>query len=73
VVTEEKEEVRYCTKCKKMETRGECSYGPEMWDKMTVKGVSEAVKDHEYSMARSELSTVMNAAKRLEKENGQER
>ena len=40
VKTEEKEEVRYCTKCKKMETRGECSYGPEMWDKMTVKGVS---------------------------------
>jgi uncharacterized membrane protein (UPF0127 family) len=67
VKTEEKEEVRYCTKCKKMETRGECSYGPEMWDKMTVKGVSEAVKDHEYSMARSELSTVMNAAKRLRK------
>jgi uncharacterized membrane protein (UPF0127 family)/uncharacterized protein YdhG (YjbR/CyaY superfamily) len=67
VKTEEKEEVRYCTKCKKMETRDECSYGPEMWDKMTVKGVSEAVKDHEYSMARSELSTVMSAAKRLKK------
>ena len=67
VKTEEKEEIRYCTKCKKMETRNECSYGPEMWDKMTVKGVSEAVRDHEYSMARSELSTVMNAAKRLRK------
>jgi uncharacterized membrane protein (UPF0127 family)/uncharacterized protein YdhG (YjbR/CyaY superfamily) len=67
VKTEEKEEVRYCTKCKKMETRDECSYGPEMWDKMTVKGVSEAVKDHEYSMARSELSTVMSAANRLKK------
>ena len=68
VKTEAKEEVRYCTKCKKMETRGECSYGPEMWDKMTVNSVSEAaLKDHEYSMARSQLSTVMDAAKRLRK------
>jgi uncharacterized membrane protein (UPF0127 family) len=68
VKTEAKEEVRYCTKCKKMETRNECSYGPEVWDKMTVKGVSEAaLKDHEYSMARSQLSTVMDAAKRLRK------
>ena len=65
---EEKQERRYCIKCKKMETRDECSYGPEMWDKMTVKGVSEAVKkDHEYSMARSQLSTVMSAANRLKK------
>ena len=62
------EEKRYCMKCKKMETRDECYYGPEMWDKMTIKGVSEsAKKDHEYSMVRSQLSTVMNAAKRLKK------
>jgi hypothetical protein len=62
------EEKRYCMKCKKMETRDECSYGPEVWDKMTVKNFSEAAKkDHEYSMARSQLSTVMNAAKRLKK------
>ena len=62
------EDKRYCMKCKKMETRDECSYGPEMWDKMTVKGVSEAVKkDHEYSMARSQLSTVLSAANRLKK------
>jgi hypothetical protein len=65
---EAKEDRRYCMKCKKMETRDECSYGPEMWDKMTVKNFSEAAKkDHEYSMARSQLSTVMNAAKRLKK------
>ena len=65
---ESTEERRYCTKCKKMETRDECSYGPEMWDKMTVKNFSEAAKkDHEYSMARSQLSTAMNAAKRLKK------
>ena len=52
-----------------METRNECSYGPEVWDKMTVKNFQEATKqrDHEYSMARSELSTVINAAKRLKK------
>jgi hypothetical protein len=65
---EAKEDVRYCMKCKKMETRDECSYGPEVWDKMTVKNFSEAAKkDHEYSMARSQLSTVINAAKRLKK------
>jgi hypothetical protein len=35
---------------------------------MTVKNFSEATKkDHEYSMARSQLSTVMSAAKRLKK------
>jgi hypothetical protein len=62
------EEKRYCIKCKKMETRDECSYGPEMWDKMTIKNFSEAAKrDHEYSMARSQLATVMDAAKRLRK------
>jgi len=65
----EQKEKRYCTKCKKMETRDECSYGPEMWDKMTVKGFSEATKkpqpDHEHSMARSELSTIDKAVKRL--------
>ena len=68
-IRERMEEKRYCMKCKKMETRDECSYGPEMWDKMTVKGVSEAVKksqpDHEHSMARSELSTIEKAVKRI--------
>ena len=65
---EEKEEKRYCQVCQKMETRDECSYGPEVWDKMTVQRFEEAaIKDHEYSMARSELSTVINAAKRLKK------
>ena len=64
----EKEEKRYCQVCQKMETRDECSYGPEVWDKMTVQRFEEAaMKDHEYSMARSQLSTVMNAAKRLKK------
>lgn len=68
-MNEAKEEKRYCQVCQKMETRNECSYGPEVWDKMTVKNFQEATKqkDHEYSMARSELSTVINAAKRLKK------
>lgn len=67
---EAKEDKRYCMKCKKMETRDECSYGPEMWDKMTIKNFNEAVKkqpDHEHSMARSELSTIEKAVKRLKK------
>ena len=60
---EEVEEKRYCPLCDKRETRSECSYGEKAWDKVSV-------KDHEYSMARSELSTVMNAVKRLQKKMG---
>jgi len=57
------EEQRYCPLCDKRETRSECSYGGKAWDKVSV-------KDHEYSMARSELSTIANAVKRLEKKVG---
>jgi hypothetical protein len=53
------EEERYCPLCDKRETRSECSYGGKAWDKVSV-------KDHEYSMIRSELETLMNAAKRLQ-------
>ena len=100
VKTEETQEVRYCTKCKKKETRDECSYGPRIWDRYSIATIVPAnedlnldekcwdgykqvglkkkgkkmvpncvpeQKDHEYSMARSELSTVTNAAKRLKK------
>ena len=52
------EEERYCPLCNKRETRSECSYGEKTWDKVSV-------KDEEYSMVRSELETLMNAAKRL--------
>ncbi len=52
------EEERYCPLCDKRETRSECSYGGKAWDKVSV-------KDHEYSMIRSELETLMNAAERL--------
>jgi hypothetical protein len=52
------EETRYCPLCDKRETRSECSYGEKAWDKVSV-------KDEEYSMARGELETIMNAAKRL--------
>ena len=68
-IKEEMEEIRYCPICKKREKRKECSYGPEMWDKMTIKDFSEAVRksqpDHEHSMARSELSTIEKAVSRL--------
>ena len=69
---EEKEERRYCTKCKKKETRSECSYGPQVWDKYSIASIVPAneERDHEHSMARSELSTIMNAAKRLKKKMG---
>ena len=52
------EEERYCPLCDKRESRSECSYGGKAWDKVSV-------KDHEYSMVRSELETLMNAAERL--------
>jgi hypothetical protein len=52
------EEQRYCPLCKKRETRSECSYGEKAWDRVSV-------KDEEYSMVRSELSTIVNAVRRL--------
>jgi len=53
------EEQRYCPLCDKKETRSECSYGGKAWDKVSI-------KDHEYSMARSELKTITSAVKRLQ-------
>jgi hypothetical protein len=60
------EEERYCPLCDKRETRSDCSYGGKAWDKVSI-------KDHEYSMVRSELETLMNAAQRLKAkvENGE--
>jgi len=52
------EEERYCPICQKRETRSECSYGEKVWDKVSI-------KDEEYSMARSELTTITNAVRRL--------
>jgi len=57
-VKESQEEQRYCPLCDKRETRSECSYGEKAWDKVSV-------KDEEYSMVRSELKTLMDAAKKL--------
>ena len=54
------EEERFCPLCDKREKRSECSYGEEAWDKVSI-------KDHEYSMARSEIKNIIDAAKRLEK------
>ena len=60
------EEERYCPLCNKRETRSECSYGSKAWDKVSV-------KDEEYSMVRSELSTILDAVRRLKMkvENGE--
>ena len=72
--------VRYCPKCQKEEGRDECKYGQKYWDMfsmpITLKhytpntphpGNMPEEKDYEYSMARSELDTIMNATKRLKK------
>ena len=31
-----KKEMRFCPKCEKMETKSECVYGPNYWDKYAV-------------------------------------
>ncbi len=75
--------MRYCPKCNKDETRDECKYGPKYWDmfSMPIKlkdytpntphpgnfPESYVHEDHEHSMARSEISTIISAAKRLRK------
>ena len=82
-VKEASEMIRYCPKCAKEESRNECKYGPKYWDmySMPIKlkdytpntphpgNFPESV-DHEYSMARSEISTIISAAKRLRKKIG---
>lgn len=74
------EMMRYCPKCNKDETRMQCKYGPKFWDmySMPIKlkhyapelphpGNFPESYDHEHSMARSEISTIISAAKRLRK------
>jgi hypothetical protein len=76
---------RYCPKCEKLETRSECKYGPRYWDMFSLPAElisskkdynivmphpANEEKDHEYSMARSEISTIIGAAKRLKKKIG---
>jgi len=75
--------MRYCPKCEKDETRDVCRYGPKYWDmfslpsrlspnqmKFSIAQVHPANEDYEYSMARSEISTIIGAAKRLRKKIG---
>jgi len=84
--SESVEMVRYCPACKKNEMQSECKYGPKFWEaysqpaqgltdnqmKFSIAQVHPAneEKDHEYSMARSEISTIVAAAKRLKKKMG---
>jgi hypothetical protein len=73
--------IRYCPKCQKNETRSECKYGVKFWDMYSMPitlgkkytpntphpGNFPESYDHEHSMARSELSTIISAAKRIRK------
>jgi len=79
--TEEVNSIRYCPKCGKNESRSECKYGEKYWDMFSLPitlgkkydansphpGNIPESNDHEYSMARSEISTIISAAKRLKK------
>ena len=73
----------YCPKCEKEETQTECKYGPKYWNMFSTPIAlasnsydpnkphpANEEKDHEYSMARSEISTIIGAAKRLKKKMG---
>jgi len=62
-VKEALDEQRYCPLCNKRETKSECSYGNKAWEDFSV-------KDHEYSMARSEIDTLVKAAERIKKKVG---
>jgi len=80
-VKEETTMIRYCPKCQKDETRLECKYGPKFWDLYSMPSILgkdydpnkphpgnfPESYDHEHSMARSEISTIISAAKRLKK------
>ena len=79
-IKEETGMVRYCPKCEKEETRDACKYGPKYWDMFSTPVAlasnsydpnkphpANEEKDHEYSMARSEISTIISAVKRLKK------
>ena len=74
---------RYCPRCEKLERRLECKYGPRYWDTFSLPAElinskkeyntimpHPANEDYEYSMARSEISTIIGAAKRLKKKIG---
>ena len=74
--------VRYCPKCAKEETGSECKYGERYWDMFSLPislgkkynpnspHPANEEKDHEYSMARSEISKIISAANRLKKKMG---
>ena len=42
-LSEEKEEKRYCKLCRKKESKGECTYGPSMWEKYTISEMAPLV------------------------------
>jgi len=66
-----KKDTRYCLLCKKNETREECSWGPQMWDRYTTGGLDIGEeKDHEVAMAQSQLSSAAKDIKTLQKRLG---
>lgn len=42
-ISEEKEEKRYCKLCRKEETKGDCKYGPSMWEKYSINEMAPAI------------------------------
>lgn len=42
-LSEEKDGKRYCNLCKKRESKSECAYGPDMWEKNTISEMAPLV------------------------------
>ena len=59
-----KKESKYCIACKKVESRDECSFGPEVWDLCSVKSkvVSEASKREKIANAFLGATFTLGAA-----------
>jgi len=57
-LSEEKEEKRYCKLCRKEESKGECSYGPSMWEKYTISEMAPLVA----ALGRVALGTAARTA-----------
>ena len=54
-LTEKTEEIRYCPKCKKPETRSDCRYGVDYWD-ANAKAIVAEKKDACYHKVKSRYS-----------------
>ena len=61
-------EKKYCRLCKKKETKGQCGYGPKMWEKYSVDDATE--KEQEEAARESGITSDMSEAAAWTKKSG---